>query len=192
MAASETTIANLALQILGATRVTSIDDSESKSAREIKACYVSLRDSEMQKHPWNFAIKRTTLAPSAVEPDFEFANAFPLPADCLRVLPPNRNDLDWRFESHEGAPSILTNEGDTLEVVYISRITNTAVFHDCFDMMLAARIADHICEAITQSNQKKVDARDNYKQARSDAKKQNAFAKISGETPEDTWISVRR
>lgn len=189
---SETTIANLALQILGAPRITSIDDTESKSAREIKACFETLRDAELQKHPWRFATKRDTLAPSAVEPAFEFDNAFPLPADCLRVLPPNRNDLDWTFENHEGAESILTNDGDSLEIEYIFRATNTAIFHACFVAMLAARIADHCCEAITQSNQKKEAAKLEYKEARAAARRQNAFAKVSGETPEDTWISARR
>ena len=191
MAASDVAIANLALQKLGAARIGSLSD-DSKNAEECLACYEHLRDTELRRHNWNFARKRVTLAPSSATPDFDFDYAFPVPADFLRLLPPAVNELDWRLESHEGARAILTNDGTTLEVNYIARITDTAKYDPCFDEMLACRIADHLSEAITGSTAKGERAMLQYKEARSEARRNNAFENISEEPPEDPWLAARR
>ena len=83
MAISDVAIANLALQKLGSGHITSLSQDD-PSARAVNACYEQIRDMELRKHPWNFARKRTTLAPDATTPSFDFDYAFPLPSDCLR------------------------------------------------------------------------------------------------------------
>lgn len=191
MAVSDVSIANLALQKLGAARITTLTE-DSRSARSVNACYEHLRDLELRKHKWNFAIKRTTLAPSSVEPEFDYDYAFPLPSDCLRLLPPARNSLDWKIESHEGTPSILTNDGNTLEILYIGKITDPTKFDECFVEMLACKIADHCCEELTQSNTKKADVRAEYREALNSAKRMNAFENTSDEPPDDPWYEARR
>lgn len=191
MAVSDVSIANLALQKLGATRITSLTE-DSRNARSVNACYEHLRDKELRAHKWNFAIKRTTLAPSATDPDFDYDYAFPLPSDCLRLLPPSRHALDWKIESHDGSPAILTNDGDTLEILYVARITDPTQFDECFIEMLACKIADHCCEEITQSNAKQANIREQYRDARREARQMNAFENISDEPPEDPWLAARR
>lgn len=191
MAASDVAVCNLALQKLGADRIVSLTE-DSRNARSMNACYEHIRDTEIRRHNWNFSRKRTTLAPSATEPDHDYLYAFSVPTDYLRLLPPSYNGLDWRLESHEGQTSILTNDGDTLEINYIAKITDPTRFDPSFTEMLACRLADHCCEEITQSNQKKKDIRDDYKAARADAKRNNAFENISEEPPEDPWLAARR
>lgn len=189
---SEVSICNLALQLLGEKRIASLDE-DSRSARSCDACYELIRDRELAAHPWNFAKKRATLAPSATEPDFDFSYAFPLPADYLDLLPPgDRNDLDWRIENHEGSPAILTNDGDTLEVEYIAQITDPPKFHTLFVYALSCAIAEHLAEEITQSPTKAEYARSRYMEWIRKARQRNAFANIAAEAPEDPWISVRR
>ena len=191
MATSDVEVINLGLQKLGAARITALSD-DSTNAREAGACYVRLRDAELRRHNWNFARKRVTLAPSAVDPDFDYDYAFPLPSDCLRLLPPAVNGFDWRIESHEGQSSILTNDGDSLEINYIFRVTDPTKFDALFDEMLACRIADHLCEKLTQSNTKADKAMKDYKTARAEARRINAFENISEEAPEDPWLAARR
>jgi len=191
MATSEVYICNLGLQKIGASRISSLTE-DSKNANECSACYSHLRDAELRRHNWNFARKRVTLAPSDVTPDFDYDYAFPLPSDCLRILPPAVNGLDWRIESHEGQTAILTNDGSSLEVNYISRVTDTARFDPSFDEMLACRIADHLCEMLTGSNAKAVKANNDYKEARAEARRNNAFENIAEEFPEDPWLAARR
>lgn len=184
--ASVVATCNLALQKLGALRITALDE-DSRNARSCNACYELIRDSRLRKNRWNFAILRTTLAPDATAPAFDFTYAFTLPADCLRLLPPNRNDLDWTIESGK----ILTNDGNSLEIRYISRVTDPAKFDPCFVELLACDMADHMCEEITQSNTKKAAIKEDRKEAMAEAKRVNSFEQISDEPPEDTWITAR-
>lgn len=191
MATSEVAICNMALDTLGAQRIVAIDE-DSRNGRACNACYAQIRDQELRAHPWNFAKKRSTLAASAVTPEFGFDYAFPLPTDCLRILPPKRTGLDWTLENHEGRSAILTNDGDSIEVSYIAQITNPTVFDVLFDDALAAKMAMHMCEEITQSNQKKADAKDDYVQAIRRAKRTNAIEQVPQEAAEDPWLAARR
>lgn len=191
MAVSDVAIANLALQKLGTGRIASFDE-DSTAAVEINACYSHLRRVELRRHSWNFARTRASLAASATAPAFDFDYAYPLPSDYLRLLPPNVNGLDWQIESHQGQNAILTNETGPLYVVYLADVTDPTRFDVCFDEMLACRIADHICEKITGSTTKGAKAMEDYKIARAEARRVNAFENIAGETPEDPWLAARR
>lgn len=191
MAVSAVAICNLALQKLEDSRIASLDD-DSTRARDSNAAYEHCRDLELRAHNWNFARKRATLAPSAVAPEYDYDYAFPLPSDCLRLLPPAVNGLDWRLESHEGQTCILTNDGDELEINYIAKITDPTKHDPLFDEMLACRIAKQLCKKITGSNTKKADIDAEYKDARAEARRINAFENISEEAPEDPWLAARR
>ena len=188
-ALSQVRVANLALQKLGAGEIVSMDE-DTRERRAITRCYSMLRDRELRAHNWNFSIKRKVLAPSSVAPLFEFAKAFPLPADCLRPLPPAR-DVDWTIEYHEGSKHILTNEGTVIYLRYVSRVTDETQFDPLFADMLACKIAWHCCEEITQSNQKKADIEREYDKAKADAKRINAFEQATPQEPEPPWLTAR-
>ena len=191
MAVSEVAICNLALQKLGASRISSLSDA-TENARECNAAYELLRDRELRANRWKFAIKRTTLAPSSTTPDFTYTYAFQLPSDCLRVLFPARLGLDWKIENHEGHPAILTNDGNSLEVRYIARVTDPTKFDALFVDALACKLAWQLCEALTQSNTKKAAALDEYKMAMADARKMNAIELGVLKQPVDEWLAARR
>lgn len=187
MATSVVEICNLALQKLGAERITDIDE-DSPNARECNACYERLRDRELRRHPWTFAKTRAQPAPSANSPLFDYTYAFPLPSDCLRVLKPEgRVNLDWKIESK----SILTNDGASIDLSYIRRVTDPNDFDDLFVDALASAMALQMCERITQSNSKKADARADYKTAVNDAKAVNAIEQIPADEPDDEWLVAR-
>lgn len=191
MAVSAVAICNLALTKLGETRIRALTE-DSANARACNSCYDLILDQELRAHPWNFAVKRTTLAPSSVEPESDYDYAFPLPSDYLRLLPPARRGLDWKIENHEGRPAILTNDGDSLEIRYIARITDPTVYDSLFVKAFSLALADHLCEAITQSNTKKADIRNDKRDALREARRMNAFEKTSDEPAEDPWLTARR
>lgn len=188
---SEVSIANLALQKLGDERIASLTE-DSTVAREVNNCYEILRDREQRAHAWNFCKKRTILAPDATPPPFDYAFAFPLPADNLRLLPPNRLGLDWKIENHNGTKAILTNDGNTLEIEYVARIEDTAQFDPLFVEALASKMAWHMAEKLTQSNTKKAAALQEYITTMREARKINSFENIATETPQDSWDAARR
>lgn len=185
--ASEVSICNLALQKLGATRIASLTD-DSRNARSCNAAYEHIRDVELADHDWNFARARTTVAADATAPAFGYAYSYTLPADCLQIRPDNSADLDWQIEGN----NLLTNWGAPLELVYTRRVEDPNLFHRAFIEALACRLAIHMCDEITQSNQKLANLDQQYTVAIRDAKKANAFAKVSQEFPEDSWLAARR
>jgi hypothetical protein len=190
MAVSEVSICNLALQKLGAKRISALDD-DSREAESVNACYETLRDRELAAYHWNFAKTRVTLAPDATAPEFTFTYAFLLPADCLNIIKPARLGLDWHVENHNGSLAILTNDGDEIDLRYIAKITDPTRFHPVFVDMLACKIAWHCCEELTQSNTKKDAVAQEYMLARKDARRMNAFSVNQQPQPVDGWLAAR-
>lgn len=196
--AADSDIANLALQKLGEERIASLTE-DSRNARSCLNCYANLRDSELRSHPWSFAIKRVILAPSPTAPAFDYLYKFGLPVDCLRALPPNDNDLDWKVEGRfiltnalRGSavlPAGVSTAAAQLALIYIAQITDTTQFDPMFDQALAALMAAEMCEELTQSNTKRDAAEKNYKFWIAEARKANAFENLQGEPPVDTWIT---
>jgi hypothetical protein len=190
MATSVVSIANLALQKLGEPPIVSMTEN-SAGARAMHACYEGLRDRELRANLWKFAKRRATLAPHATQPAFTFTYAFPVPNDFLRLIKPARVGLDWHLEYHEGVQAILTNDGDSLEIRYIARVTDPTVFDPLFVEMLACKMAWHCAESLTQSNNKKMAAMDEYKGVRNEARQINAFEVNLQPVPVDEWLTAR-
>lgn len=187
MAATETSICNLALQILGATRITSLSQ-DNKNARAVAACYEHLRDAELEKHTWNFARAQSTPSLSATTPDFNYAYAFDLPQDFLRLILPADNTCDWQIHGDQ----LFTNEGSVIYMEYVRKVTDPNKFPPTFVAALAAKIAEFTCEEITQSTGKAARATARYADAIALAKKNNAIQRVPIEAAEDTWLSTRR
>jgi hypothetical protein len=188
--ASTVGICNRGLQKLGATRITSLDE-DSVNARACNACFEELKQSEIRKHKWRFAIDRVELAADASSPAFGKENSFTLPADCLRVIAPypemNLEELDWEIEGGK----IYTNDDDPLYVRYLKNITDPNLMDPTFREALAARIALELCEQLTQSNTKKAELKEDYKDSIRDARKANAIESVPARGPEDSWVTGR-
>ena len=60
-------IANYALNSLGASNITALDEN-SKPARIVNQRYEAVRDSVFRSHPWNCLIRRAELAQESTAP----------------------------------------------------------------------------------------------------------------------------
>lgn len=189
--ATNVEIANRALQRLGAKTITSLTDG-SRNAQAVQACFEPIKLSELRKHVWNFSIKRFQLAADGTPPLFNRANRFPLPAGFVRLLPTdpdvNLNDTDWQIEGRY----IVTDDEAPLEVRCVCDVSDPNDMDAIFREVLAAKIAEEICEPITQSNSKKADCAAAYSMLIAEARKANAFENIAQKPPEDEWVTVRR
>ncbi len=191
MATSKVEICNRALQILGASSISSLTEN-SENARQCNLAYEPVKKAELRKHNWSFAIERASLAADATAPAFGRSNAFELPSDCLKVLSPypedNTNDRDWIIEKRK----ILTDESAPLQIRYIYDVTDPNQFDALFAESLAAKMALEMSEALTQSNSKKeFSANKHYKDAIREAKMANAIERVPQDGPEDKWITAR-
>lgn len=147
---SQVEICNLALAKIGSDSfITDIDDG-TKSARYLKLFYIPTRDALLRSHLWRFARKQAVLAPLATAPLFDGGNYFQLPTDCLRVV---GTDLDytaaygrWYVEGDK-----IVADTDTLNIVYIKRVEDEALFDPLFVQAFATYLAHEVCMSLAQS-----------------------------------------
>jgi hypothetical protein len=148
MASSVTDICNRALDAIGVDPIGALTD-RSKAARLCGDLFAEMRDSLLRDHPWNFAIRRAMLAASATTPAFDWAYAYPLPSDCLRVIRTNNPDPLVRWDVEAG--QVLTNIGSPLGIVYVARVTDTTHWDAGFVLAMQARLAAELCMPLTQN-----------------------------------------
>ena len=160
-ATSPTQVANLALAELGSSRISDINDANSKGARECLLHYdISLR-ATLRRHRWNFAIARKTLTELAEAPDWGYEHQFPVPSDFVRLSTVNDVDVwesgrvDW-FELEGGAEGrrILVNSKNC-RIKYVYENKDTTTWDDLFVKLFALQLAIDCCRKITGSDTKK-------------------------------------
>lgn len=186
--ASEVLIANLALDRLGAAVIESFND-DTKEANVMNRWYSLTRDAKLRQFAWRFSIHREVLAASVTAPAFGNAKAFPLPNGCLRILLPS-DRVDWEIENLDSVPHLLTAYGDSVDLRFIKRVTEAAIFDPLFINVLTLELALATCETLTQSSAKKDAIRADLKDAFSAAKKANAFEVISKPQWVDPWLDA--
>lgn len=197
--ASNIDIANAALLKLGADRITSLNDNNDR-ARVLNQRFTMVRDAELRRHRWRFALARAMLPALADAPAFGFARAFQLPVDFIRLVQVGEYDLGADLTDYRSAPNglwavegqtILSNLESPLPIRYIKRINDPALFDSAFVEAFAARLAWECCERITQSDSKRQLAAGEYKEAIREAIRANAIEAPPEYASDDTWVMAR-
>lgn len=188
--ASDVEICNRALQKLGAKRIVSLTDN-SVNARACNAAFVPVRQAELRKHFWSFAIERAELAADSPAPTWGRENSFTLPSNFLLLAPNYAEDLANDDDRLIEGRKIITDESAPLYVRYVKDVTDANQMDSLFREAFACALAIEICEEITNSTNKKDTLKIDYRDAIRDAKRMNAIEKPPEATPEDTWVTVR-
>lgn len=154
MAASDVDIANDALTLLGAGRVTNLSE-ESTQAKVMLQMYQPSVDAVLQSYPWNSALKQAELPQLASHtPEYGYTYAYQLPVDpvCLRVLEvynPSRHsnrDVEWKKFGDK-----IYSDLESVKITYIARITSSE-FDPLLRQAIGAYLAYTAAYAIVQSN----------------------------------------
>lgn len=188
--ASKVEIANRALQKLGARRIVSLGE-DSVNGRAINTAYEPVKLAELRKHSWSFAVKRASIAADAAAPLFNRGVSYQLPSDFVKLLAQdpeqNMNDLDWQIEGRK----IITNETAPLEIRYIYNVDDPNEMDALFRETLSSKLALELAEELTQSNTKKEALLRAYKDTIAEARKANAFERVSQVPQSDSWVTIR-
>jgi hypothetical protein len=184
-------IANRALQKVGVAKRISDFNDPSQEAQAINNCYESLRDAELQKNVWVFAVTRAELAADSDAPAWGRFFQYQLPENYLRRAPTTPQQ-SWREEDflREGR-KILSDAAAPLQLRYVRSDVIPEQYDPQFIEALAARIAIEIVEELTQSNTKKDSLEASYLFHIQTARQMNSIEKTPTRAQRDTWETVR-
>ncbi|MBI2235777.1 MAG: hypothetical protein HYU60_02270 [Magnetospirillum sp.] len=148
MALSAIALCSRALIRIGASTIASFDDGSAES--EVAAnLFPSIRDAMLSSHPWTFATGQVGLPRLAASPIADYAHAYQLPPDFLRVLsagPSGRGQgLVYRISEDR-----LHTDADEVVLTYVFRPAESS-FPPFFDQALIARLAAEFCVPLTES-----------------------------------------
>lgn len=148
MAMTAIEICSTALLKLGARAISSFSEA-STEADVARGLYAVTRDGLLATYPWSFTQAQLALAAGPTAPTADFAHAFALPADCLRVLSAGvgtaGRGLDYRIQGRE-----LLTDADSLTLTY-QRSVPEADLPPFFVTALIARLAAELCIPLTES-----------------------------------------
>jgi hypothetical protein len=142
---TELDLVNNALLLLGAAPINSFEDV-GDAVTLVKTRFPFLRDAMLASAHWSFAKKRAQLveltdeSATAQTPLWEYAHAYILPDDCLRVLETDLDRVAWKREGR-----YIVTDSDSVAILYLARIVDVNLWppdvHEAFSAHLAADIA---------------------------------------------------
>lgn len=192
--ANKVSIANRALTKLGAQRILLLSD-DTEQARVLNSMFDDVRDAELRRCRWKFALRRAELMALVEPPLFGYAYQYPLPADYLGLV--QVGEIYVRAGMGGTAPwvveggHILTGLTAPLRIRYQARVENASLYDPLFVEMLACKLAMEACEALTQSSGKYEAAAQAYKFALNEAIRQDAIESAPAEFPAGSWLDSR-
>lgn len=138
MAVNETSICNMALGMIGASRINDLTSDTTPEAIQCRTYYEITRDMLLRSYWWNFAFARADLVLDTETPSFEWDYQFLLPFDFLRMKPPVEDD-DLELYTIEGK-KLLTDDSE-VSIRYISKVTDAGMFDPLFVEVLVLQLA---------------------------------------------------
>jgi hypothetical protein len=153
---------------LGGRRITSL----TQDVKEAKLCnerYPLLRDELLQRHNWNFAIARASLAQLVTVPSFGYNFEYQLPADCLKVIDIDVPEADWSVEGN-----VLRTNLESIKIKYVKIVDNTALFTPVFVEALSLRLAWDLSYSLVQSTSQTDFLRSSFEQYMREARSHDA------------------
>lgn len=149
-------IARMACVRLGESPIRSLDPPKTDVEKIMAEEYDNARRHCLSIGTWNFAKKRIILARSATDPVFDYAAAFPLPADYIKILS-NGGDTEYLAECDfdiEGDYLLTLNvsDDDTVKIRYIYDHKVVSKWSAPFCSMVAYKLAAETGYLINKKN----------------------------------------
>jgi hypothetical protein len=189
MSASKTEIFNLALTAIEQDGVDNADQSPEQGAVVLRCVYDLRRRQLLRLHPWNFATtwwSGIAAAPAPL-PKSTYSNGFVKPADCLRVL--RLEDAEERFAVEENL--IRTDASAPLAFKGIKDVVDTTRFDATFVTAFAALLAWTCGPKLNASEQKRREARDEFRGAMLEARSADGQEGTAPSIFEDSFLASR-
>lgn len=193
MAASDVDIANDALTLLGAGRITSFEE-EGTQAKVMLQMYQPAVDAVLQSHPWNSALVQAELPQlSSVTPVYGYDYAYQLPVDpvCLRVLEVYDNSKhSLRSTSWKKVGTKIYTDRESVMITYVARV-NAADIDPLLRAAIAGYLAYSAAYTLVQSNTVQGQMFQIYQQRLQEARTVNRLETVGNRTYSTQLNDVR-
>lgn len=196
-------IANGALELVGAEDTIVSPDQDSHAARTIANVWVdtrreALRGNERFAPKWNFARSYAELparVPGATDPiPHGWTSAYRLPSDNVRfdeIVYPKSAIADYQLIGGTQGGELLTRTAGPLKIWYIRDIENPALWDASFVAAFKHLLAYMVADRVTGDRGRKDDCYKGYVAKLSAAAKVDARENPPVEPEEDDWVLAR-
>ena len=190
---SDVSICATALLELGSRPINSFNE-DTEGARLCANLYDNVRDEQLRQHPWNFAKKRMALTPLIEKPAFDFAYAFQLPTDFIRLIEVNG------FRELNGVgfpPGYVVERGkilcdvDKINLRYIFRNDQPNEWDAAFIRVMVLAMKKSLAYAITRDQAAVANANQEWALALRTAKLTNGMEIPPQQIDGNTFIEAR-
>jgi hypothetical protein len=178
-------LCNSALMKIGGERITDLSEN-SKSAIVCNEQYDKILNLVLRSHPWNFAITRQTLAALSSTPVFDYAYAYQLPNDCLRVLNVQDPSIEFKIEGRQ----LITDE-PVIQIKYVFKNIDPTQYDPAFCEAFSARLAAELAYVITQNVALSQNLYGLYKELLTQARTMDAQEGTPEAIIVDDWLTSR-
>lgn len=154
---SKVAIANRALSLLGANKITNVAD-ETAEAAAVQNSWDGALKSILSESCWGFASKRVMLNKLNLSPAFGKGYYFQIPNDCVRIFDVMDRRVKWRVEGDK-----VLAESDTFGIIYTYMEQNDSVYFPAFTDAFVVLLAADMCFELTNSAARYNELLDLYK-----------------------------
>lgn len=155
---TQTGLINRALVRIGKARIASFEE-QSPSAQAVRDIWNDVRQSAIRAHPWNFAIRRTSLSPVDGTPPFGWTYRFRKPAaqndhqGWLRTLGVYEDADEAVVPAWDAEGPYILADVDLIYLRFVADITNVSNWDPLFAEALSLKLASELAVALANSSQ---------------------------------------
>ena len=163
MATTNVEIVNDALARLGVSPINALADA-TKQAQFANRFYNQTLDEVLAARQWPFATKRATLTVITPKPTAEWAYGYTLPADYLRLVQINNDEVAMIKHRYAIEGSRLLIDETPAAIAYVARETAVSTYSPLFCEALSIKLASKLCGPLTGSKEMAVEFLKLYEQ----------------------------
>ena len=184
MAATDIEICNIALAMIGSRSITTLAEN-SKEAKLCNIWYLQSLIKLQEAHRWGFCLKREELTATGTDPVWEYTTEFALPSTYLRLLK-IEDEPEYQREGE-----FLYTYSETINILYIQKITDVTKFPPSFVQALACEIASMIVYSLQQDKNLKAMMLEEAEYWKARARSTGAMESSSKGLEPKTFINAR-
>jgi hypothetical protein len=202
---TQVSISNMALSRIGVKQLLSSLSEDSAEAGVVNLHYDTVLRIALRQCDWQFARVRKLLVVSAGTPPAEWAYQYALPADLIKPLriqdslKVRRSDqrIPYTIETVAGVRLLYTDEGSSVPseaatLVYTRLVTDPSLYDDSFINYLAWALAYECALALTGSQSRQHEAKEQREMAMQEAIADNLRSEQEPQPPDSEFIATRQ